>query len=420
VDQPLPSRSCFIALLKRRSRGSSRERSAVTGIADRLPSLRSPDIFIHFEGREASSGNGHSEADNELTGSREFQLAVECCANSFRVPPAIPLIDLEHVDWSRFCRLVRFHRIEGLAWNYLAKFGQLPAPTAERLKNDATVIRARNLWAAAESSLLRQCFEQANIPLVFLKGLTLSALAYGNPLIKSAIDVDVLIDPRDLTRAAEILRACGYQNILPLSDKRLVSWHRSHKESVWLKERSSLQLDLHTRTAENPRIIPTMTVGSAKQFVKVSEGISLPTLATDELFAYLAVHGASSAWFRLKWISDFAALLHRNTPPDIELLYYRSQVLGAARAAGQALLLSDALFGSLDLCPRLRDELNRDRPTRLLFLAALKQLTSNAIEPTERLFGTIAIHWTQFLLVPGLAYKWLELIGQSARVVTRS
>ena len=109
---------------------------------------------------------------------------------------AIPLIDLEHVDWSRFRRLVQFHRIEGLAWNYLAKFGQLPAPTAERLKNDATVIRARNLWAAAKSGLLRQCFEQANIPLVFLKGLTLSALAYGNPLIKSAIDVDVLIDPR--------------------------------------------------------------------------------------------------------------------------------------------------------------------------------------------------------------------------------
>ena len=78
-----------------------------------------------------------------------------------------------------------------------------------------------------------------------------------------------------------------------------------------------------------------MTVGSAKQFVKVSEGISLSTLATDELFAYLAVHGASSASFQLKWISDFAALLHRNTPPDIELLYYRSQVLGAARAAGR-------------------------------------------------------------------------------------
>ena len=79
------------------------------------------------------------------------------------------------------------------------------------------------------SGLLRQCFEQANIPLVFLEGLTLSALAYGNPLIKSAIDVDVLIDPRDLTRAAEILRACGYRSPSFLSDKRLVSWHRSQQ-----------------------------------------------------------------------------------------------------------------------------------------------------------------------------------------------
>ena len=68
---------------------------------------------------------------------------------------------------------------------------------------------------------------------------------------------------------------------------------------------------LHTRVADHPDLLSQVGIDSPIQIVTVAKHIALPTLARDELFAYLTVHGASSAWFRLKWITDLAALLAR-------------------------------------------------------------------------------------------------------------
>jgi hypothetical protein len=316
--------------------------------------------------------------------------------------------------------LIRFHRIEGLAWNALSAL-EIPSETRTALAEAASAIAVQNLQAGAECRSLLERFEAARVPLLFLKGLTLGALAYGNPAIKSAIDVDLLIEPNDLGKAVDLLRSAGYELIapnIPATNEGLLEWHVSWKESVWGKSSPTVQIDLHTRTTDNIRLVPTIDVQSPHQRVDVAAGIHLPTLATDELFAYLAVHGASSAWFRLKWISDFAALFQGRTGEEIVRLYRRSQDLGAGRAAGQALLLADSLFDTLQSAPHLRSELMSDRATRSLYRAALRLVTGAPREPTATRAGTLTIHWTQFLLLPGLAYKLSELKRQARRLLT--
>jgi hypothetical protein len=356
-----------------------------------------------------------------VTGSAEFKLAIECCRSSFRnlvdrgaVPTPV------EVDWARFLDLTRFHRIEGLAWNYLsAKETGTPEEIRTTLSEAASGIAAQNLQANADCRTLLGAFEAAKVPLLFLKGLTLGALAYGNPSLKAAIDIDLLIDPANLDKAAELLRDSGYRLTAPAespNDGILHAWHRGWKESVWAKDSPPLQIDLHTRTADNRRLIPGIDVHSPSQWVDVGGGIHLPTLANDALFAYLAVHGASSAWFRLKWIADFAGLVEGRSATEIDQLYRRSQQLGAGRAAGQALLLADALFGVLEPNPALRDELIRNRSTLRLYRAALRLLTG---EPSARRGGTMTIHWTQFLLLPGPGYKLSELWRQAKRLLAR-
>lgn len=349
----------------------------------------------------------------------EFSFALECCRRSFRTGSASSFNAPTELDWAHFLRLVRFHRIEGLAWNALAKLEVTPKNVRSDLSDAARAIAVHNLRASAECSKLLDQFETAKVPLVFLKGLTLGALAYGNPAIKSAIDVDLLIDRGDLGKAAELLHAAGYQLIAPeesANDETLRAWHLNWKESVWIGRSGALQLDLHTRTADNRHLIPTIEAKSSRQWVDVGGGSRLPTLAEDELLTYLAVHGASSAWFRLKWICDFAALLHGRSEDEVDRLYRRSQELGAGRAAGQALLLADTLFGSLMNASSLRDELQSDRATRRLHRAALRLLTGELSEPTDERWGTLTIHWTQFLLLPGIRYKISELKRQALRL----
>jgi hypothetical protein len=341
-----------------------------------------------------------------------MQLAVECCRQNFVGNEDAAATQLgSDVDWPGFLDLVRFHRVQGLAWGALEGGELAPPAILESLSRDAEAIAAANLRAAAESHALADDFEAAGLPMLFVKGLTGAAIAYRRPLLKMSWDIDLLVAPENVADAGQRLAARGYRQQLPPPPAELERWHRGRKESVWTRA-DGLTVELHSRLADNPRLIPCITVDSPSEAVTVAPGIRLPTLARDELFAYLCVHGSSSAWFRLKWISDLAGLLHGQSGEMIERLYEWSQALGAERAAGQALLLADSLFGSLAETG-LHATLAQDRATRRLAEAAHAQLADGPREPTSALLGTWRIHLTQFALKPGLGFKLSEFSRQS-------
>ena len=349
----------------------------------------------------------------------EFDLLVRCCrANFVGANEALGISLPTLLDWDLFLRLARRHRVQGLAWGALASASeQLPAGPRATLSREAKSIAAANLALTVECRDLLLAFEREGVPLLFVKGLTLGAICYRAPLLKMGWDIDLLVDPAALSTAAVLLEQLGYEARLPRRSRHLQRWHSRSKESEWY--RAGITVELHSRLADNPLLIPGIDVNSPRQTVTVGTSVPLPTLADDELLAYLAVHGSSSAWFRLKWISDFAALLALRRPGEIDRIYRRSLELGAARAAGQALLLADRLFGALEAAPSLRGELATDRSTRLLCDVALRTLANQA-EPTEQPLGTLPIHWTQFLLRPGVRFKLTELCQQAKALLNRS
>ena len=313
-------------------------------------------------------------------------------------------------DWARLVTTSQRHRVQGLVWHALSALKtDVPAAVEIALSSDARAIAERGLRTAPECRQLFAAFDDAHVPLLFLKGLTLAKLAYDRPFTKMSADVDVLVLPEDLARSAGLLRGLGYRLQIPKTDSQLLRWHGLSKESVWLGD-NGLVLELHHRVADQPQLLPALSATNPHQLVEIAPGIELPTFGHAELFAYLCVHGASSAWFRLKWMTDFAALLHDRKPSEIETFYHRSQELGAGRAADQALLLAERLY-ALPLPDGLSKGLRRSPVSRWLAKAALADMLRG--EPTERPFGTRTIHLTQFLLLPGAEYKFAELARQA-------
>lgn len=359
--------------------------------------------------------------EREQSWPAEFELALQCCKSAFRSAAPRQLTVPEGTDWQRFFRYTAFHRVEGLGAAALTGArAEIPAHIRFALADRSGLIAARNLEVTAECQSLLETFEKAGVLVLFLKGLTVGALAYRNPMTKTAVDIDLLVDPKDLRSAARCLREANYRLVTPRgssTDDLLRKWHRISKESVWFKQSSSIQLDLHTSASDNAWLIPQISVHSPRQVVDVGNGVHLPTFAIDELVAYLAVHGASSAWFRLKWISDFAGLLHGRGAEEIERIYERSQELCAGRAAGQASLLADRLFGTLEVNPELRRHLLADSPTCRLCSTALRLLIREPVEPTEQWLGTVPHRMSQFLLLPGTRFKLRELADQARRIV---
>jgi hypothetical protein len=351
----------------------------------------------------------------------EFELVAACCrwpadaAADERIRAAA-----QAVDWPLVAAVSARHRVDALVAHGLARAGvAVPDAVAGPLREGARRILIENLGLAAESARVRAGMEAAGVRPLFVKGVTLAALAYGSLAYKHGWDIDLLVAREQLEPAAAALDSAGYALILPKaprSRERLAEWHAHWKESVWKHRESGVHVELHTSLYDHPAVLSEVGPHSPALEVEVAPGIRLPTLGRDALFAYLCVHGASSAWFRLKWIADLAALLGGASEEEVERLYRRSQALGAGRASAQGLLLARRLFG-LDLPAALAAELERDRVNRWLLAVAMRKLAGRTVtrEVTDTPLGTATIHLMQLGLLPGVRFKLSEIGRQLVR-----
>lgn len=345
----------------------------------------------------------------------EFDLLLACCRSTITGGSNDEVRSLaKRADWPKFRRLVSRHRVERLASKGLEANGvALPSQVADELAGDAMRVTERNLRFAQESRELLADFDGAGIELLFIKGLTLSVLAYGDPFLKTGTDIDILVEPEAAEAAARLISGRGYEPVVPHFGRdwpRLVRWHQVRKESAWRRPDTGQFLDLHTALSDTPWLISGIGMRSPVERVPVTADCALPTLTTPDLFAYLCVHGAWSAWFRLKWIADVAALLHRAGPSGAEALYRHALQRKAGRTATQALLLARQLF-AVELPPALIVEIEKDPLDRLLLQASLREIRQER-PPGGRPLGTVALHLIRPLFLDGSRAKVSEVIRQ--------
>ena len=314
--------------------------------------------------------------------------------------PGARTLEPPPTGWFQLLDLAERHRIGGLLWRRLApQSASIPSSVAAGLKAQAQAITAANLRAALECQRVAAAFTDAGLPFLFLKGLALSWLAYGDSTVKMSRDIDLLVLPSAVAKAAECLGKLGYEPQVPGRVASVPDWHRRSKESVWVEAGGTI-VELHSRLNDNPRLMAQVTAITSARLVEVAPGIRLPTLQPPELLAYLAVHGASSAWFRLKWLADFANLL-RKQPAEFDQVYGSMLALGCDRAGGLALLLARRVF-DVEVPPKLTAKLEADRAIGWLAGEATRQMAA-AVEPTRRPLGTIGIHLSQLFIESGWA-----------------
>ena len=344
----------------------------------------------------------------------EFQLLIECCQANFTRRRGRSLKGQQaNVDWPRFLALAQRHRVEGLSWHGLRELDvQLPEEIAASLLAAAREIAEHGLRAAFECKRLREHFDTHGMPSLFVKGLAVGHLAYGDAFRKAASDIDLLVRADDIGHAGFQLRELGYKAVGPEcdDDATIERWHRCSKESTWVNKDETMCLELHSALTDHQDLVNRIGIDSPLRTVTVMPGLNIATLANDELLAYLCVHGASSAWFRLKWIADFAGLLDGASEADLAHVLARARSLGAGRSAEQALLLACYLFPLLPYDTPFSRALRRNPIATWLARRSLAQLL--APEPTKRRLGTLTIHLTQLMLAPGFLSPWREFRRQ--------
>src|SRR5580700_7146146 len=379
---------------------------------------RDPDGSSRLHGNAPGDPVSRPALDIPVSGRRtagalaspEFLLIAACC----RWPPsqsrnaAVQAAAAPVTDWNAVVLAARRQRVAGLVYDALSAAGvQPPAAPAAELARRAQAIYRKNLLLAAETSRLQKLLDAAGIPSVVLKGVALAQLAYGSLKVKHTRDIDLLIPPDRAVAAMALLERDGYALSFPsthLSATQRRAVVRYSREVAFIHPDIGTYLELQWRVADNPELLKEVHAGSPTQNVVVADGLCVRTLARDDLFAYLCIHGAHHAWSRLKWLADLNAFIAA-TDADVGHLHRYAQAKGAGFCSGQALLLCRHLF-ALPLPDNLSSELQGTARVRKLYAIAADAVADRTrgeggggnAPPAWRGF------WTQFLLGQGWAF----------------
>ena len=340
----------------------------------------------------------------------EFQLAIATSTwppgpdRTQRVDAALAL----PIDWDLFLRVVRRHRIEGLAFNALLNASYPMPPVAQTALQAAAERQAsKSLLYAAETIRVCRILREAGIPVASLKGASLSMLAFGNLGLRHGRDIDLLVSPDDALRADEVLSS-SYDLQMPIGPHSLPQkkhWIHQRKHFEYRERSKGIPLELHWRLFDNPRFFTDGSEPSTWMDVPILGKSSLQTLSTPDLLLYLCVHGANHMWFRLKWLADLQALLQQSGPKAVQQLEDDARSHHCERAVGQALGLTQFLYS----VPPSERMSSRAGAVHGLMQSALLAMTSgDAASELETVpFGTSRLAWARYRLKPEWRF-WLH------------
>lgn len=347
--------------------------------------------------------------------SPELRLAAACAIwpPSDRRTEAIRAATLGPLDWPRLLRVARRHQVVALVHEGLRPLqADVPLEIIEELAAQAAMLVREDLAIARESVRLQRLFDEADLPVLFVKGAALGVLAFGKLGLRSAQDIDLLVSYEALPLAIAIVCRAGYRRFDPppnVNDAQLRLLMPLRKDLGFVHEASGLRIELHWRLFLNPYAMAETSMMAESRLVPLAGTAGLRTLSEEDLFAYLCMHGALHWWNRLKWLSDINALL-ATTPQDrIEHLVQAAEERGTRRAASQALLLCWRVFRT-PLPASLRS-LGNSPNMRWLVATALNAIATGQGEhdPHDVRFGTTRGSLSTVLLSRRWRYRWAEL-----------
>lgn len=320
-----------------------------------------------------------------------------------------------HPDWSLLLELADRHHLAPLLHANLQRHAaDLVSPEAlDILKAHAEQNRQSVLGLMGELNTISTILSPAGIILCVLKGPPLSQLLYGEMGMRVTTDLDLLLDEARLAEAESLLQQAGYRRVSPPVRITPLQWRvyrriRHHVNYTHPKRGVHIEIHWTLTTAE---LFPQ---SATRQFLERAQPLpnsALTSLAEQDLFCYLIVHGARHGWEQFKWLADIAMFLRKSPGPDWLAVQEQMAALDLLRPLGQALLLVQDLFGIP--VPDPLASLIEERPVQRLAQHAMK------ISLLQQGFGEGQGHfrrWHALRYRSGLKASWRFKIAEISQL----
>lgn len=214
------------------------------------------------------------------------------------------------VDWKYLLDLAEFHGVAPLIAHNLVANGlssQVPQPYLERLSQIYNGTLYRNVILSNEVTKVLSVFSQHGIAAIILKGIILAEQLYGNPGLRTVADMDILVQPEEVSLAGSLLLEMGYQQPVPKQ-----AWNHPFHEAPYYKQgQFPFFIELHWDLDNSKLVaIPKEEIWRRAQFLQLQGGSTMVLSAEDNLL-FLANHLFKHHTHLLKFLGDIAELLKK-------------------------------------------------------------------------------------------------------------
>lgn len=192
----------------------------------------------------------------------------------------------------------------------------LKTATDPKLATDRAglAVATRNIRMMHFLARLAKAFNDADVPLMVLKGAALQLVVYDNPTQRQMCDIDLLVKPYDIQKAFEILESVGaYRSQVLMREDFFPKYYYEAEYTVG--DIMPVVMDVHIRSLRPlryTRFMPDDALWENAQKVTIGDSylyMPNPEEMLLHMTAHLAVHGNSSRKWREdinQWSEQFA------------------------------------------------------------------------------------------------------------------
>ena len=252
---------------------------------------------------------------------------------------------MANLDWDLVLELAEGHRVLGILAARLKEtgFAEVPPEAREKLQSRMRAQHLFSLSMTAELFRILEQFRKEGIESLLVKGPLVSVLAYGDPAIRSYVDLDLLVRHEAILPASRVMTALGFEADVP---EAAIRAEKIPGEYLFARPGTRQMIELHTERTFRyyPRPMRVDDLFARQRHVLL-DGKPIPTLSLEDEFVLNCIHGAKHFWERLMWSADVAAIVVRH--PELDWMRAREAAadVGAERMLRVALLLSERLLG---------------------------------------------------------------------------
>ena len=314
----------------------------------------------------------------QIRSTREFQLLLRCARTQ---PHVISITDLvnEGVNWQILLRLAEQHRVRPLLFQSLksACWDAVPKATQLELERFNRANVQKNLLLTGELLRLIDRFEQNEIRIAAFKGPVLADSVYRDLSLREFCDLDIIVQPRDVPKAEDILVADGYRAQFPDREFRY-AFQNYQGQYAFRHGHTGIVIDLHWRLSCKgvPFALQSPDIWPRLEKVTIA-GRNIPTLAQDDLALLLAAHGTKEGWRSLIWVCDFAELLRNHRDIGWIAVLDRAGRSHSSRSVCLAIALASTLLDAPVPAPMIDTGWNNPTVRALAEEAKLRMLRTD-------------------------------------------